>query len=232
MASPLDADDTHLTVVIGEDAPARLDKALAQAVPEAAALSRSRLMKMIGDGDVFRDGQAVTDPKTKVAEGQSYVLRLAPVADLETLAEDIPLSVIWEDGDLIVIDFGTATTFDVVDYSGAYKGGIIAPGINLSLDALVAAAAKLPKIAIAPPESRSVIGRTTEAQMHIGVFWGYVGLIESLIKRIRAEYGEPMKVVATGGLANVFKDEIGLFDAIEPDLMSLGLLEIWRRNRA
>ena len=104
MASPFDADDTHLTVVIGEDAPARLDKALAQAVPEAAALSRSRLMKMIGDGDVFRDGQAVTDPKTKVAEGQSYVLRLAPVADLETLAEDIPLSVIWEDGDLIVID--------------------------------------------------------------------------------------------------------------------------------
>ena len=104
MASPFDADDTHLTVVIGEDAPARLDKALAQAVPEAAALSRSRLMKMIDEGDVFRDGQAVTDPKTKVAEGQSYVLRLAPVADLETLAEDIPISVIWEDGDLIVID--------------------------------------------------------------------------------------------------------------------------------
>lgn len=104
MASPFVADENSLTVVIGEDAPVRLDKALAQAVPEAAALSRSRLMKMIDEGDVFFDGVAVTDPKTKVAEGQEFVLRLAPVADVETLAEDIPLSVIWEDGDLIVID--------------------------------------------------------------------------------------------------------------------------------
>src|SRR3546814_13883151 len=82
--------------------------------------------------------------------------------------------------DLIVIDFGTATTFDVIDYHGAYKGGIIAPGINLSLDALVAAAATLPKIAIATPENRSVIGRTTEAQMHIGAFWGCVAVREGL----------------------------------------------------
>lgn len=100
--------------------------------------------------------------------------------------------------DLIVIDFGTATTFDVIDYHGAYKGGIIAPGINLSLDALVAAAAKLPKIAISPPENRSVIGRTTEAQMHIGVFWGYVAMMEGLVARIRAEIGRPAKVIATG----------------------------------
>jgi type III pantothenate kinase len=79
-------------------------------------------------------------------------------------------------GDLIVIDFGTATTFDVVDYSGAYKGGIIAPGINLSLDALVTAAARLPRIALeAPKGNLSVIGRTTEEQMHIGIYWGYVG---------------------------------------------------------
>ena len=104
MASPFDADANTLTVVIGEDAPQRLDKALAQAVPEDAALSRSRLMKMIDEGDVFLRGVAVTDPKTKVVAGQEYVLRLAPVADVATLAEDIPLSVIWEDGDLIVID--------------------------------------------------------------------------------------------------------------------------------
>ena len=130
---------------------------------------------------------------------------------------------------LIVIDFGTATTFDVVDRLGNYSGGVIAPGINLSLRALDMAAAQLPRIGIRRPPT--VVGRSTVPAMQSGVFWGYVGLIESLIKRIRAEYGEPMKVIATGGLANVFKDEIGLFDFIEPDLMSLGLLEIWRRNR-
>ena len=84
-------------------------------------------------------------------------------------------------GDLIVIDFGTATTFDVVDGSGAYKGGIIAPGINLSLDALVNAAAKLPRIAIEAPEETSVVGRTTESQMLIGIYWGYVAMIEGLV---------------------------------------------------
>src|SRR5215216_3649098 len=91
-------------------------------------------------------------------------------------------------GDLIVIDFGTATTFDVVDYSGAYKGGIIAPGINLSLDALVNAAAKLPRIAIEAPEGNlSVIGRTTQSQMQIGIYWGYVAMIEGLTDRMRRE---------------------------------------------
>src|SRR3989338_722257 len=98
------ADAPTLTITIDEDAPARLDKALAAAVPEEAALSRSRLMKMIDEGDVLLDGVAVTDPKTKVKAGQAYTLRLAPAVDVETLAEDIPLSVIWEDGDLIVID--------------------------------------------------------------------------------------------------------------------------------
>ncbi len=92
----------HLT--IGEDAPARLDKALAALVPEEAALSRSRLMKMIDEGDVLMDGVAITNPKAKVAEGQLYALRLASAVEVETLAEDIPLTVIWEDNDLIVID--------------------------------------------------------------------------------------------------------------------------------
>ncbi|AUW58456.1 pantothenate kinase [Sphingobium sp. SCG-1] len=126
-------------------------------------------------------------------------------------------------GDLVVIDFGTATTFDVVDYSGAYKGGIIAPGINLSLDALVSAAAKLPRIAIAAPEDRSVIGRTTEAQMQIGVFWGYVAMIEGLIARMRAEIGRPVKVISTGGLAVLFDQHTDIFDAIAPDLTIQGL---------
>ena len=126
-------------------------------------------------------------------------------------------------GDLIVIDFGTATTFDVVDFSGAYKGGIIAPGINLSLDALVQAAAKLPRIAIAAPQDDSVVGRTTETQMLIGVYWGYVARIEGLVARLKAEIGRPVRVIATGGLAILFDKHTDAFDAIEPDLTIHGL---------
>jgi len=126
-------------------------------------------------------------------------------------------------GDLLVIDFGTATTFDVVDSSGAYKGGIIAPGINLSLDALVSAAAKLPRIAIEAPESSSVIGRTTESQMLIGIYWGYVAMIEGLADRITRELGRPVTVIASGGLATLFDKHTNAFNAIEPDLTIQGL---------
>ena len=126
-------------------------------------------------------------------------------------------------GDLIVVDFGTATTFDVVDFHGAYKGGIIAPGINLSLDALVSNTAKLPRIAIESPHSDSVIGRNTEDQMLIGVFWGYVAMIEGLVARMRAEIGRPAKVVATGGLSLLFEEHTKLFDHVDPDLTLEGL---------
>ena len=125
--------------------------------------------------------------------------------------------------DLIVIDFGTATTFDVVDYTGAYKGGIIAPGINLSLDALVNAAAKLPRIAIEAPETDSVIGRTTTGQMLTGVYWGYVAMMEGLTARLKAEIGRPVTVIATGGLATLFDKHTKLFDVVEPDLTIQGL---------
>ena len=133
------------------------------------------------------------------------------------------------EGDLIVIDFGTATTFDVVDYSGAYKGGIIVPGINLSLDALVTAAAKLPRIGIVAPTSTSVIGRTTEDQMQIGIYWGYVTMMEGLVDRMKAEIGRPVKVIATGGLAILFDQHTQLFDAIEPDLTIQGLSLLYKR---
>lgn len=133
-------------------------------------------------------------------------------------------------GDLIVIDFGTATTFDLVDYNGAYKGGIITPGINLSLDALVNAAAKLPRIAISAPPDASVIGRTTESQMHIGVFWGYVAMIEGLVARMRAQVGRPVKVVATGGLAVLFDTHTDIFDMIVPDLTIQGLAILHNRS--
>jgi type III pantothenate kinase len=127
-------------------------------------------------------------------------------------------------GDLIVVDFGTATTFDVVGATGAYRGGIIAPGINLSLDALVNAAAKLPRIAIeAPKDNLSVIGRTTQDQMLIGIYWGYVAMMEGLVGRMRGELGRPATVIATGGLASLFDKHTKLFDAIEPDLTIQGL---------
>ena len=134
------------------------------------------------------------------------------------------------EGDLIVIDFGTATTFDVVDYSGAYKGGIIAPGINLSLDALVGAAARLPRVAIEAPDGLSVIGRTTEDQMHIGIYWGYVAMMEGLVARMKAEIGRPVQVVATGGLATLFDRHTDLFDAIEGDLTIQGLAMLYARS--
>jgi type III pantothenate kinase len=126
-------------------------------------------------------------------------------------------------GDVIVIDFGTATTFDIVDYNGAYKGGIIAPGINLSLDALVNAAAKLPRIAIEVPEDDSVIGRTTDSQMLIGIYWGYVAMMEGLVARLKSEIGRPVRVIATGGLATLFDKQTDLFDGVEPDLTIRGL---------
>ena len=134
------------------------------------------------------------------------------------------------EGDLIVVDFGTAATFDVIDYSGAYKGGIIAPGINLSLDALVAAAAKLPRIAIEAPDSETVIGRTTEEQMHIGIYWGYVAMIEGLVARLKAEIGRPVQVIATGGLATLFDTHTDIFDAIEGDLTIQGLAMLYARS--
>lgn len=126
-------------------------------------------------------------------------------------------------GDLIIIDFGTATTLDVIDFNGAYKGGIIATGINLSLDALVNNTAKLPRIAIEVPASKSVIGTNTEDQMLIGVFWGYVAMMEGLIARMRSEIGRPAKVVATGGLAVLFDEASELFDAVDSDLTLDGL---------
>ncbi|MEP5938914.1 MAG: type III pantothenate kinase [Erythrobacter sp.] len=126
-------------------------------------------------------------------------------------------------GDLVVVDFGTATKFEAVDFNGTYKGGIIAPGINLSLDALVGKTAKLPRIAIRAPESTSVIGRNTEDQMLIGIFWAHVAMMEGLIERMRTEIGRPAKVVATGGLAILFDDATEVFDHVDADLTIEGL---------
>jgi type III pantothenate kinase len=158
------------------------------------------------------------------------------VADPRTVGADRVLNAIAAHrlfaGDLLVIDFGTAATFDVVDYAGAYKGGIIAPGINLSLDALVTAAAKLPRIAIEAPAGKSVIGRTTEEQMQIGIYWGYVSMVEGLVARLKAEIGRPVKVISTGGLATLFQQHSTIFDAVEPDLTIQGLAMLWESSVA
>jgi len=133
-------------------------------------------------------------------------------------------------GPLIIIDFGTATTFDVVDGDGNYFGGVIAPGINLSLDALHMAAAKLPRVAVQRPPT--VIGKQTAPAMMSGVYWGYVGLIEGLVSRIREEFaGPPMKVVATGGLAPLFAEATDVIEHLDTDLTLRGLQVIHRRNK-
>lgn len=132
-------------------------------------------------------------------------------------------------GPLIVVDFGTATTFDVVGADGAYEGSIIAPGLNLSLDALDRAAAHLPRISVKRP--KRVIGQSTITAMESGAYWGYVGLVEGLVARIKAEDGRPMKVIATGGLAPLFADGTDVFTAIDADLTLRGLLAIYRANR-
>ena len=132
-----------------------------------------------------------------------------------------------EAGDKVVISFGTATTFDHIGADGAYMGGSIATGVSLSLDALYNAAAMLPRIAIEPPPSASVIGRDTVGQMQIGIYWGYVSMIEGMIGRMKAEIGRPVKVIATGGLAPLFQQHGHLFDRVEPDLTLMGLAQIY-----
>ena len=171
--------------------------------------------------------------KTAIVAGQgdaSWPLQL-DVDEPQNVGADRALNAIAAHakypGELLIIDFGTATTFDVVSATGAYTGGIIAPGINLSLDALVSAAAKLPRIAIEAPETDSVIGRTTHSQMLIGIYWGYVAMLEGLTARIKKELGRPVTVIATGGLATLFDRHTDVFDAIEPDLTIQGLSQLY-----
>ncbi|MFY9239617.1 MAG: type III pantothenate kinase [Roseovarius sp.] len=132
-------------------------------------------------------------------------------------------------GDLIVVDFGTATTFDVVAGDGAYIGGMIAPGVNLSLEALHMAAAALPHIDITQPQG--AIGTNTVACMQAGVFWGYVGLVKECCARICAERDRPMKIIGTGGLAPLFNETEALFDVLEEDLTMHGLTVIHAYNK-
>ena len=131
-------------------------------------------------------------------------------------------------GASIIVDFGTATNFDIVGAGGDYEGGVIAPGVNLSAEALHRAAALLPRVAI--HRAQSVIGKDTVPAMQSGLYWGYAGLIEGLVTRIRAEYGAPMKVIATGGLAHLFERDIPVIERVDGDLTIKGLMLIHARN--
>ncbi|MBI1392213.1 MAG: type III pantothenate kinase [Alphaproteobacteria bacterium] len=133
-------------------------------------------------------------------------------------------------GPLVIVDSGTATNFDVVGADGAFEGGVIAPGINLSMQALHDAAAQLPRVAIERPAT--VIGVDTVGAMQSGVFWGYVSLIEGVVARIKAEYPAPLKIVATGGVASLFEGATDSIDHFDGDLTIDGLLEIHRRLQA
>ncbi len=129
---------------------------------------------------------------------------------------------------LMVVDFGTATNFDIVDKHGNYCGGVIAPGPNLALQALEMAAAQLPHVAMVRPPK--VVGRATVPAMQSGVFWGYVGLVEGIVRRICEERGEAMEVVATGGLAPLFAGATEAIDKVDRDLTLWGLRLIYRHN--
>ncbi len=136
-------------------------------------------------------------------------------------------------GPLVVVDFGTATTLDVVDGSGNYCGGVIAPGVGLSLKALHEAAAKLPRVDVEKPAK--VIGTDTVGAMQSGIYWGYISMIEGLVARVTAEFeetgGKIGSVIATGGLAPLFSGGTKTIERVDSDLTLRGLVEIFRRNR-
>ncbi len=132
-------------------------------------------------------------------------------------------------GPVLVVDFGTATTVDAVSARGEYLGGVIAPGVQISSEALFQRAARLPRVEIRRPEQ--VIGRNTVQSMQSGLFYGYLGLIEGLLSRLKAELSPSARVVATGGLAPVFGEEFEGFDAVDPFLTLEGLRLIYVRNR-
>ena len=131
-------------------------------------------------------------------------------------------------GALIIVGSGTATTFDVVAEDGGLEGCAIAPGINLSMEALHSAAAQLPRVAIRRPAR--VIGRDTVQSMQAGVYWGYIALIEGLVGRIKIEFGKPMTVIGTGGVASLFQGATEVIDYFDPDVNIRGLLEIYQRS--
>jgi len=130
---------------------------------------------------------------------------------------------------LVIVDFGTATTFDAITAKGEYLGGAICPGVQISADALFQRAARLPRIDVRKPSR--IVGRTTVGAMESGLFWGYVGMVEGLVRRMGDELGGDVVCVATGGLASVIASETPLIHHVDPDLTLQGLRIVWERNQ-
>ncbi len=168
----------------------------------------------------------VGDPEVKL--GVPIRIRRPEQVGADRLVAAIGAHQLYQ-GAKIVIDSGTATTFDVVGPDGGFEGGIISPGINLSMRALHDAAAQLPRIAIQKPPQ--VIGQDTVSAMQSGVFWGYVDLIDGLVRRVKQEYGAPLSVIATGGVASLFEGASETIDHFDQSLMEVGLLEVYHRNK-
>lgn len=204
----------------GIDQAAVTDSAIATVVPQALFNMR-RLCSHYFKSEPLVLGEA----------GVNYGIQIhaTPPVGADRICNTVGAGMLFPKQPAVVVDFGTATTFDVIDAAGDYRGGVIAPGINLSLEALHNATAQLPRIIVARPDK--IIGTDTVGCMHSGVFWGYVGLIEGIVTRIRKEFGQPMKVISTGGLAPVFEGATDVIEAIVPDITVRGLREIYRRSR-
>ena len=200
--------------------PSAIDSAIiATTVPEALFNLR-RLCTRYLDCEPLVVGEAGCELGIEV--------RATPPVGADRIANTVGAGVLFPGQPMIIVDFGTATTFDVVNAAGDYCGGAIAPGINLSLEALHNATALLPRVVVARPDR--VIGTDTVACMHSGIFWGYVGLIEGIVGRIRDEFGAPMGVLSTGGLAPMFEGVTEVFEQLVPDITMRGLVEIHRRS--
>jgi len=133
-------------------------------------------------------------------------------------------------GPTVIVDFGTATTFDVVTANAEFVGGVIAPGLNISAEALFARAARLPRVDIRRPDR--VIGTNTVVNMQSGIYFGYLGLVDGILARIRTEVPDLKNVIATGGLATLFAEESEHIDVVDPELTLKGLKIIYDRNRS
>ena len=209
----------QLMAMEGIDVKAITDAIIGSVVPQATFNLR-RLCTRYLNCEPLVLGEANVDYGIKI-KGEG--------AGADRICNTVGANVLFPKTAMIVVDFGTATTFDVVDEEGSYCGGVIAPGINLSIEALVNATALLPRIVVEKP--MHVIGTNTIECMHSGVFWGYVGLVEGIVARIKAEFGRPMRVISTGGLAPVFGGSTAVIEQIVPDITARGLIEIFRRSR-
>ena len=221
-----DACETALRATMGDALSVIRDVIIASVVPDVTPFLKSALQTMTGMAPLIV-GEADVDLGIRVnidnpaqAGADRLVNAVGAMAHHKLPA--------------ILIDFGTATTLDLVAEDGSYEGGIIAPGVALSIDSLERAAAQLPRL-----ELRSfgpdlpVLGKNTVAAMETGVLWGYVGMIEGLLRRLRDEQMGPSRLpaIATGGLAGLFADHLPDIDAVDPDLTMRGLFEIYARNR-